>query len=359
MAPGCGRGATARMPLSKWPAETRQTQHMPLRFSCTRRPRSIPLPFLNARSSSAPKWGDTVVSKDFLPPPTETGPDADGVRTRIEYRRNAAGKIEKVTRRIRTVTKETRIPLAVAERRRTWAPFGDAVGQGAEISKTSYEDIRIERPGVMQKSEADQLMEKTSLFTCRKCGGAHSTLKCPVGARMAELGMTGPGAGGPGGADGAGAGAGAGGAEAAADGKPGKYVAPGARRQTSAGSASASGGDAPVEELRSLRVSSLSTDATEDDLRALFSPFGHVERIYVARDRETGESRGFAFVTFAFHDHADRARQQLHGHPYDHLILQVSWAQPSSRDVGSMGAMSAGHISGYGKALPQNPSRKP
>lgn len=30
----------------------------------------------------------------------------------------------------------------------------------------------------------------------------------------------------------------------------------------------------------------------------LFRPFGHVQRIYLAVDRATGESRGFAFVTF-------------------------------------------------------------
>ena len=31
----------------------------------------------------------------------------------------------------------------------------------------------------------------------------------------------------------------------------------------------------------------------------LFRPFGHVPRIYLAVDRVTGESRGFAFITFA------------------------------------------------------------
>jgi translation initiation factor 3 subunit G len=83
-----------------------------------------------------------------------------------------------------------------------------------------------------------------------------------------------------------------------------------------------------------------------------------VDRIYVARDRETGESRGFAFVTFMFHNEAERARVGLNGHPYGHLILQVSWAEPSKRDAGGLSAMAAGHVSGYGKALPQNPSRK-
>jgi translation initiation factor 3 subunit G len=363
-----------------------------------------------------------AVSRDYLPPRTESAPDADGVRTVVEYRRNAAGKVEKVrghtrqqgtreqlqavqcacpqrdrsrrsataaappqytelttsfptsltpslpqvTRRIRTVTKTSRVPLAVAERRRNWRAFGGAVGQGGEISKTSVDDIRIERPGVSVKSETDVLMEKTSLFTCRKCGGAHSTLKCPVAARMAELGMSGPvpagmgSAGGPGGSDafmGGGGGGGMGGGMDGAAGSGGKYMPPGARRAAAGGGGGDASAEVPEEELRSLRVSSLSTDATEDDLRELFARFGRVERIYVARDRETGESRGFAFVTFMFHEDADKARKGLNGHRYDHLVLEVSWAKPSTRDAGGMGAMAGGHVSGYGKALPQNPQR--
>lgn len=32
----------------------------------------------------------------------------------------------------------------------------------------------------------------------------------------------------------------------------------------------------------------------------LFSAFGPISRIYIAYDRETGESRGFAFVNFVY-----------------------------------------------------------
>lgn len=35
-------------------------------------------------------------------------------------------------------------------------------------------------------------------------------------------------------------------------------------------------------------------------LQELFSPFGPISRIYIAYDRETGESRGFAFVNFVY-----------------------------------------------------------
>ena len=38
-------------------------------------------------------------------------------------------------------------------------------------------------------------------------------------------------------------------------------------------------------------------------LQELFSPFGPISRIYIAYDRETGESRGFAFVNFVYRYH--------------------------------------------------------
>ena len=55
---------------------------------------------------------------------------------------------------------------------------------------------------------------------------------------------------------------------------------------------------------------------------------GAISRIYVAFDRETGESRGFAFINFLHRDDAQRAIDKLDGHGYDSLILRVEWAQP-------------------------------
>ena len=60
-----------------------------------------------------------------------------------------------------------------------------------------------------------------------------------------------------------------------------------------------------------MRVSNLSEDTREQDLQELFRPFGPVTRIYVAFNRETGESRGFAFVNFVSKDDAQRAIDKL------------------------------------------------
>ena len=60
----------------------------------------------------------------------------------------------------------------------------------------------------------------------------------------------------------------------------------------------------------------------------LFSPFGLISRIYIAYDRETGESRGFAFVNFVHKEDAARAVAKLDGYGYDNLILRVEFAAP-------------------------------
>ena len=51
------------------------------------------------------------------------------------------------------------------------------------------------------------------------------------------------------------------------------------------------------DEGHTLRVTNLSMDTKEADLAELFRRFGKTNRIYLAKDRITLESRGFAFVT--------------------------------------------------------------
>jgi len=60
----------------------------------------------------------------------------------------------------------------------------------------------------------------------------------------------------------------------------------------------------------------------------LFSPFGQVSRVYIAVDRETGESRGFGFVNFVYRADGQHAIDKLDGYGYDSLILRVEWAAP-------------------------------
>ena len=51
--------------------------------------------------------------------------------------------------------------------------------------------------------------------------------------------------------------------------------------------------------------------------------------IYLLKDKNTGDYRGFAFVHYYKKDNAQKAIATLNGFGYDHLILNVEWAKPS------------------------------
>merc|ERR1712039_1154632 len=78
----------------------------------------------------------------------------------------------------------------------------------------------------------------------------------------------------------------------------------------------------------SVRVTNLSEDVKQGDLEDLFASQGRLSRVYLAKDAETGVSRGFAFVTYYSKEDAARAIERLNGHGYDNLIMQVQWAKP-------------------------------
>lgn len=58
---------------------------------------------------------------------------------------------------------------------------------------------------------------------------------------------------------------------------------------------------------RTLYIGNLAYDAEEQDLDIAFESFGEIEDIKLMRDRETGRSRGFAFITFENEDEAEAA----------------------------------------------------
>ena len=47
------------------------------------------------------RWGDTLDDDDFLPPTTVTGPDAKGIKTMVEYKKNDKGDLVKTTTKMR------------------------------------------------------------------------------------------------------------------------------------------------------------------------------------------------------------------------------------------------------------------
>ncbi|XP_068692803.1 eukaryotic translation initiation factor 3 subunit G-like [Montipora foliosa] len=111
--------------------------------------------------------------------------------------------------------------------------------------------------------------------------------------------------------------------------KIGKYIAPGLRE----GAANRRGETMPRsqrDESANIRVTNLSENTRESDLMELFRPFGPISRIFLAKGKQTNQSKGFAFINFVHREDAARAIQSVQGFGYDHLILNVEWAKPST-----------------------------
>ena len=82
-----------------------------------------------------------------------------------------------------------------------------------------------------------------------------------------------------------------------------------------------------ADEAATIRVTNLSEDTRESDLQDLFRPFGGIQRIYLAKDKTTHQSKGFAFINFHRREDAAKAIAGVSGFGYDHLILNVEWAK--------------------------------
>jgi RNA recognition motif-containing protein len=97
--------------------------------------------------------------------------------------------------------------------------------------------------------------------------------------------------------------------------------------------------------LKKLYVGNLSFQTTEDELRQAFGQYGTVSSAQTVMDRETGRSRGFAFVEMS--DGADAAIQALNGAQLDGRTLTVNEARPREERPRGGGGY-GGSRGGYG-----------
>ncbi|MFP4035460.1 MAG: RNA recognition motif domain-containing protein [Desulfovermiculus sp.] len=79
--------------------------------------------------------------------------------------------------------------------------------------------------------------------------------------------------------------------------------------------------------IKKMYVGNLAFQSTEDDIQELFSQFGEVKSVNLITDRETGRSRGFAFVEMPASE-ADAAMQSLDGTSFEGRNLKVNEARP-------------------------------
>jgi RNA recognition motif-containing protein len=88
---------------------------------------------------------------------------------------------------------------------------------------------------------------------------------------------------------------------------------------------------------KKLYVGNLPFSATEEELRGLFESHGSVQSVNVITDRETGRSRGFAFVEMEDASAADDAMRALDGSEMGGRNLKVNEAKERRRGGGGGG----------------------
>lgn len=94
-------------------------------------------------------------------------------------------------------------------------------------------------------------------------------------------------------------------------------------------------------------VGNLSWDTTDDVLAHTFSQYGQLTDYIVMKDRETGRSRGFGFVTYATQEEADAAIRNLNEFQLDGRTIRVNMANSRPRNDGFRAGF-AGGFTGYG-----------
>ena len=89
---------------------------------------------------------------------------------------------------------------------------------------------------------------------------------------------------------------------------------------------------------KKLFVGNLSFQTMERDITTAFETYGSVESVSIITDRETGRSKGFAFVVMADEDSANKAMSQMNGSQLGGRALTVNEAKPMvKREFGGGG----------------------
>jgi cold-inducible RNA-binding protein len=107
-------------------------------------------------------------------------------------------------------------------------------------------------------------------------------------------------------------------------------------------------------------VGNLSYDTKEDDLRELFAQAGTVASVALIKDRDTGQSKGFAFIEMSNQSEAEKAIQMFNSYTLANRPLKVNLARPKEeRSFGGGGGGGGGYGSqrggpggGYGRGGP-------
>lgn len=276
---------------------------------------------------------------DVLPPPSES--TEGNVKKMIEYKYDDDGKKVKITRVFNIETRK--VPKSIAKRK-AWKKFGDAsrdnphgpdpattfVGEEVFLTFTSNKEELNEAE---KENDPMNKLKGTSIVKCRVCKGDHWTTQCPYKDSLQPLKDLEAKEKGPDVTSTSALAQAAVSAQASVAGAGGTKYVPPSLRSAGPGGTERKGetmNSRRNDEAATLRVTNLSEEASESDLQELFRPFGPLSRVFLAKDKITNQSKGFAFVSYNKREDAARAIKSLQGFGYDHLILNVEWARPSN-----------------------------
>jgi translation initiation factor 3 subunit G len=236
--------------------------------------------------------------------------DSNDIKEVVEYKIKE-GKKYKITKKVKTVKKAVKTPKGVDERKR-WKKFGLAQGsqmnEDVQITCERGEEVFFERTGAAVvptiQSDEVQMLDKIKTQLNAPTGEVKSSgAYRPPGTRT-ESEPTRP-------------------STPTLGGGEGKYVPPSERNRLKEGGSS----HADRDQAATVRVSNLSDMITDSDLRNVFGKIGPIERSYLAMDRNTRQSKGFAFITYDSRDDAQKAIEKLNGFRWDYLVISVEWAK--------------------------------
>ena len=99
---------------------------------------------------------------------------------------------------------------------------------------------------------------------------------------------------------------------------------------------------------KKLYVGNLSYETSQSDLETMFGAHGTVESAQIINDRDTGRSKGFAFVEMSSEDEAQAAIGALDGKDCGGRALKVNEAKPRPSGGGGGGGYGGGRGGGGG-----------
>jgi translation initiation factor 3 subunit G len=240
----------------------------------------------------------------------ESSPDDQGIKTitNIQFR---DGKKFKVTKRVRIVKQICRVNKRSEERLKIWKKFGKAVNNDPSITVVDVNPTPFDVTGKLKKSGVEKSIEKDiermMMPSQTKSDGAFQARSARDGRK--PTGTTSPSV------------------DDKAKPSNEKTYRPPSQRDGGKDTGGRTMSSRDSDNAFTVRVTNLSDDITETDLRDLFGKFGRLQRVFLAKDRTTHESKGFAFINFERQEDAEQAIAKVSGIGYNHLILQVEWAR--------------------------------